>query len=312
MNLPANIQNLAQIIELARPSFTQLAKIHGAVTFEREASFAIQILLDNEYLAGVAAQNPDSLKYAVLNIASAGLSLNPMKPEVYLVPRKVNGRQKVCADISYFGYKKLAEDSGAIEWAQAEIVYKKDEFKKRSANEAPIHNFNAFGDRGEPNGVYCVAKLPSGDFITSTMTLVEVKEIASKSEAFKKGVGPWFGTDTEWREMVKKTMIRRARKDWPSGKDQPIEVRNLLELDSEANPAVIEAPKASEDQRAHSFAALRELLAKSGRTEKELLDYSVRAFKRDIESLDKLADLEILKLQTFLKSVAPKQVKAAQ
>lgn len=51
-----------EIILSQEKSFKELALIHGAVNFKAEASFAMQILKSNNYLANIAFSNPDSFQ----------------------------------------------------------------------------------------------------------------------------------------------------------------------------------------------------------------------------------------------------------
>jgi len=44
------------------------------------------------------------------------------------------------------------------------------------------------------------------------MTIDEVNQIKNRSESAKKGNGPWI---TDYFEMVRKTVIKRASKYWP-------------------------------------------------------------------------------------------------
>ena len=76
-NLQKN-EKAGQLIFNYETDFKKLADIHGAVSFEQEASFAMQLLKASDYLCGVAVSNPDSLKTAILNVASIGLSLSPV------------------------------------------------------------------------------------------------------------------------------------------------------------------------------------------------------------------------------------------
>ena len=188
--------------------FETLAKMHGAVNFEAEASFALQILKNNNYLAGIAKTNPVSLQMAIVNVAAIGISLNPILKYAYLLPRK----GVVCLDVSYMGLVHLAVQSGIIEWVQADIVRKGEEFCLVGIDKAPEHKKNPFGEKTDIVGAYCVAKLASGDFLTTTMGIDEIYEIRARSEAFKKNSGPWITDDGE---MIKNTVIKRGYKLWP-------------------------------------------------------------------------------------------------
>jgi recombination protein RecT len=176
--------------------------------------FAMQAIQKNDYIYGIANSAPDSVRNAVINVASIGLSLNPATAYAYLVPRD----RRICLDISYQGLIKIATDTGSIRWAKAELVYTNDHFMYKGIAVLPEHSFNPFGDRGDFAGVYCVAKTSDGDFLVETMTAEQIHDIRNKSEAYKsfaKGTAkqcPWvdfFG------EMTKKTCIKRASKTWP-------------------------------------------------------------------------------------------------
>ena len=184
------------------------------LAYESESMFAMQAIQKNDYIYGIANSAPDSVRNAVINVASIGLSLNPATAYAYLVPRD----KRICLDISYQGLIKIATDTGSIRWAKAELVYTNDTFLYKGIAVLPVHEFNPFGDRGEFAGVYCVAKTSDGDFLVETMTAEQIHNIRNKSEAYKAFVAkkayqcPWvdfFG------EMTKKTCIKRASKTWP-------------------------------------------------------------------------------------------------
>ena len=184
------------------------------MAYESESMFAMQAIQKNDYIYGIANSAPDSVRNAVINVASIGLSLNPATAYAYLVPRD----KRICLDISYQGLIKIATDTGSIRWAKAELVYTNDTFLYKGIAVLPVHEFNPFGDRGEFAGVYCVAKTSDGDFLVETMTAEQIHNIRNKSEAYKAFVAkkayqcPWvdfFG------EMTKKTCIKRASKTWP-------------------------------------------------------------------------------------------------
>ena len=180
----------------------------GSVDYEKEQHFAMQLLVKNSTLLGVARNNPQSLKNAMLNIAATGLTLNPVSQLAYLVPRK----NEVCLDISYKGLIRTATDSGSILWAQAELVYNDDHFSMRSVGEKPDHTYTPFGDRGDFLGCYVVVKTIEGDFLTTVMSKDEIFYIRDNSQAYKAGYGPWKNFESE---MIKKTVVKRASKMWP-------------------------------------------------------------------------------------------------
>lgn len=185
-----------------------------SINFEREAEFAIQVLQANEYALKLATGNRQSVINAVTNVAAIGISLNPAKKQAYLVPRD----GKICLDISYMGLADLATASGSIKWVKAAIVYDTDKFSLNGFDKPPEHQFNPFGkDRGEPVGAYVVVKTADGDYLTEAMSAEEINDIRDRSSAWKAWVEkkkkcPWV---TDWGEMAKKTVIKRAYKTWP-------------------------------------------------------------------------------------------------
>jgi len=210
-----------QVYSLAK-AFDDVAK--GEISFKREALFAIQALEKNDYLMGIARNNPRSLQNAVMNIASIGLSLNSATSHAYLVPRK----GVVCLDVSYRGLVELAVSSTAMEYVQAKLVYKKDTFKYLGIKKEPSHEYSPFEDRGALIGVYCVGKTSTGDYLTETMSLKECHEIRDKSEAWKKRqMGPWKDFEGE---MMKKTVVKRASKLWPMTNNR---LANAIEIVNE-------------------------------------------------------------------------------
>lgn len=217
-----NAQN--QIVEMISQAGAKFVDIAPEMNAIKEQGFAMQCLNNNDYLMKAALSNPDSLKRAVINVASIGLSLNPAEKLAYLIPRSVKDsnkqwQTKIFLEPSYMGLCKLATDSGTIEWIQAKPVYSNDDFIDNGAGERPTHKYQAFKDRGEFQGVFCVAKLKSGDYLVEIMSAEEVNDIRGRSESFKKNYGPWI---SDYIEQAKKTVVRRAYKMWPrsSGMDR--------------------------------------------------------------------------------------------
>lgn len=292
MSLPVQIENMRQIVQSVAPEFSRLAQIHGAVNFEREASFAIGILKDNQFLAGIAQGHPDSLKRAVINVAAIGLSLNPVHKLAYLLPRD----KKIILAVSYIGLLKLATDCGAIKWAHADVVFSGDKFESRGPGVKPIHEFNPFSEtRGELVGAYCVAKTTDGEFLTTTMNMLEIESIRDRSDSWKahksKGVStPW---QTDKHDMIKKTVIRKAYKTWPMTDHRRFD--EAIAVSNEADPIDFNTPAlaAPSSDRDVKLSQMREMLSELGRTEDKFIEHAARTFSRQIASLSDLTDQEI-------------------
>lgn len=187
--------------------FSEIAEAEGnLVNYQKEAMFAMQTIQGSEHLQNA---NADSIRNSVINVASIGLSLNPALAFAYLVPRD----GKCCLDISYKGMVKIATDTGSIQWAKAELVYKGEPFQLNGYDSAPTHPFNPF-DRGDIStvvGAYCVAKLHDGTFMVETMSREVLDKIRATSKA-NNAKAPW----SMWpEEMMKKSVIKRAYKSWP-------------------------------------------------------------------------------------------------
>lgn len=203
------ITTIEQYVYGAENAF-QNVLVDRSINFEREAGFAMQILTSNDYITRLAVNDRQSVANAVTNVAAIGISLNPAKKQAYLVPRK----GKICLDISYMGLIDLAVQAGSILWAKASLVHEADAFTLNGFDRPPTHSHNPFSrDRGPMVGVYVVVKTPSGDYLTDCMSREEIDAIKHRSESVKAGKSsPW---DTDYGEMAKKTVVKRANKYWP-------------------------------------------------------------------------------------------------
>lgn len=199
------MSELVEFLQKAEPKFENAP---AGMLFDQEQSFALQLFSANPYLEKIARQSPLSLLHAMSNVASIGLSLNPAKKQAYFVPRG----GKICLDVSYMGMCDLAIQSGTLEFVQAKAVYAEDVYTNLGVDVKPSHTFNAFKNRGEVVGFYCVAKTIKGAYLTNEMSKAETDAIMMRSESGKKGSGPW---KTDYIQMSLKTVIRQAFKTWP-------------------------------------------------------------------------------------------------
>jgi recombinational DNA repair protein RecT len=288
---------IKSVIVEQRPQFDELARIHGAVSFQAEYSFALQILGKNDYLLGVALKNKTSLACAVLNVAAIGLTLNPALKLAYLVPRD----GEVCLDISYMGLIQLAVESGSILWAQTELVAEKDTFEFMGVGIRPLHKFNPFGDRGHFNGGYVTAKTRDGDFLTTIMTQSEIYAIRDRSPAwisFKNGKArscPW---DSDEGEMWKKTLVKRGWKLWPKA-ERNDRLARAIEVSNHVDPvdfSIVPKTAAAESD----MVKLKDQLASVPDGEKKLLKHVSDRVQRTIAKVDDMTPEEITYSVNFL------------
>lgn len=312
MSQLAKIDTVKQIVQSTEAQFKRLAHKVGAINYEREQVFAINALKDNEYLCGVAYNNKDSLRRAVLNVAAVGLSLNPIKRHAYLIPRE----GKVCLDISYQGMIQLALDIGAIKWAKAEIVYSEDEFQFTGINELPVHKFNPFSkDRGEIVGAYCVAKTPGGEYLAEIMPIEDIYSIRDRSVAWKSYKAgkakscPWA---TDPGEMIKKTVIRRAYKSWPMTEskerfEKAIDVtQDDHEIDVKHDTQLVEA---SQEDRKKQIETIKGQIEFLGREEEASLEFLTRTCQRKITAFEDLTQEELDHFESMMEQFVNQKLK---
>lgn len=221
---------------LEQEAFFKSALTESHVSWEKESQFAIQQLQKNKFLYDTAIKNKTSLQNAIINVSAIGISLNPANKHAYLVPRD----SMVCLDISYMGIMHLARQSGSIEWGQAKLVYKNDTYRNAGIDKAPIHEQATFGDKGEIIGVYCTVKLASGDYLTEEMDIAAINKIQETSKAKN---GPW---KTFREEMIRKTVVKRASKYWPSCDRVHNAVAVVNEHEGLTDEFIQTAPKLSE------------------------------------------------------------------
>lgn len=208
-NQVAVINNVNDVVMHQEQTFNQVCA-DDKIVFAKESQFAMQLMQSNKYLNETAWKNQDSLKNAIVNVASIGITLNPAKKFAYLVPRK----NAVCLDISYLGLIFLAQSVGSIAWAQCKLVKANDHYENMGLDKPPVHKYNAFASneqRGAVVGGYCTVKLPGGDFLTHEMNLEQIHAIQKLSSAGSRG--PW---KDHWDEMARKTIVKQASKYWPS------------------------------------------------------------------------------------------------
>jgi recombination protein RecT len=98
--------------------------------------------------------------------------------------------------------------SGALSTIRAVTVHAKDAFKYREGlNVELFHEPYINGDAGELKFVYVVLKFRDGGTQVTVMSQAQIEAVRRRSNAGSDG--PWV---TDYEEMAKKTVIRRAAK----------------------------------------------------------------------------------------------------
>lgn len=229
--------SIVEFVKQQEPLFVG-AVTDQSVTWAKESQFAIQYFQRNDYLSKTALSNPTSAQNAIINVAAIGITLNPASKLAYLVPRD----GMVCLDISYMGLLHLAQSTGSIKWGQCKLVYSNDTYESNGLDTAPIHKYNAFGDRGDVVGGYCTVKTADGDYLTEEMSLEEIKATEATSKAKN---GPWKNF---WEEMARKTIVKRASKYWPRA-ERPDNAIHVINEDEGVFQEPVMQHKSEEDIR---------------------------------------------------------------
>lgn len=167
----------------------------------------------NRVLITAISQNPSlleadrkSLFAAAMTAAQLGLLTDGVLGQAYLVPYK----GKVTLIPGYKGLIALARQSGEISSIDADVICERDQVDYVLGDESRFVVRPTWGDRGEPIGVFAVAKFKDGGIQRAVMTKDEVEAIRRRSPNGNSSV--WRDN---WSEMAKKTAIRRLAKMLP-------------------------------------------------------------------------------------------------
>ncbi len=248
-------QTVTDVVNFQQQHFQQIVT-SNEVEWAKESQFAIQALQKNDYLAKVAWNNQASLQNAIINVAAVEISLNPALKHAYLVPRD----GMVCLDISYMGLLHLAMAEGAIVWGQSKLVYSNDTYTNNGIDKSPTHKQNTFGDKGDIVGCYCTVKLKNGDYITEEMDIHALNKVKSTSKSLQGAGAKYSPWNTFPEEMMRKTVVKRASKYWPSCE----RLRTAVDVINEHEGIETEHEKeeAANDQRSEDIETLMAMLNK--------------------------------------------------
>lgn len=159
---------------------------------------------------------PSSVFTCILKAAEAGLDLSGVGGEAYLIPfKQQSGRLAAQFITGYRGLIKLAFRSGKMLDVETRVVYEGDEFTLVYGLDRKLVHIPALEDEGDAKrkvlGAYCIARFKDGGLAYEYMSRREIDAIRARSRAAN--AGPWV---TDWTEMARKTVARRASKYWPA------------------------------------------------------------------------------------------------
>lgn len=172
------------------------------------------------------------------------LGLEPNGYDAHLVP--YGTKCTLIAD--YKGLIKLAYQSGSVTNIEAAVVYDGDEFDYETCKHKPwgwIAGSKRLKHRGNPIGAYVIIHMKDGAIHRERMTTDEINAIRDRSPAGQSG--PWV---TDWDEMAKKTVYKRAAKWVP--KSPHLQQALLVDDDASiassepATEALLEMPSMSD------------------------------------------------------------------
>jgi len=143
---------------------------------------------------------------AMLTLSQLGLE--PDGRNAHLIPfenRKANIVECQLI-IDYKGFVQLIMQTGLVSRIHADVVRENDEFDyDRGILKSHKPNFRK--DRGKVFAVYCIIAMKDGTEKCEVMSRDDVEAVRKRSRSGTNG--PWV---TDWDEMAKKTVFRRASK----------------------------------------------------------------------------------------------------
>ena len=229
---------------------------------------------DMEKVAATSAGR-QSIYESCLKAAADGLLLDGREAALVRYNTKVNDSW---TDVAQYmpmiaGILKKVRNSGEVDTVYCNPVYSNDTFKLSLVAEGvPVAHEPALNDRGEFVGVYAVARLKNGSWTQPEwMSKSQVDAIRERSKTGatmdrdgkpRKPNGPWV---TDYDEMARKTVLRRAAKLWPSStdKDGAESLARVFENDEDFETIEL-TPQAAPPARKARGAAAKALAAPEG------------------------------------------------
>lgn len=155
---------------------------------------------------------PQSFFQCLLDLSALGLE--PDGRRAHLIPYK----DQCTLIVDYKGMVELIMRSGNVSSIHADVVCENDVFEY-DLGQVKAHKIDFRKPRGEVYAAYCVIENKDGSRRCEVMSKEEIESVRKRSRAANNG--PWV---TDWSEMAKKTVFRRASKWVP----MPPEVTDVL------------------------------------------------------------------------------------
>lgn len=198
-----------QVAKMAGEFAKALPQNVTADKFVRTAQTAIAMTRNIEKVS-----NPQSLLSACVKAATDGLILDGREAALVI---DYNGNVQYRPMVQ--GLVELAYRSGAVKLITTRVVHDADTFEFFMGDEERIvHRIDIRQPRGKAIAVYAVIQLTTGGVIREVMTVDQINTIRDRSDGWKAFAAgkikstPW---STDWDEMARKTVFRRAQKLLP-------------------------------------------------------------------------------------------------
>lgn len=206
---PRPIDTFRELLDKLKPQLQMALPKH--VDVGRMIRICVTTLQRNPDLL---ACTQESVLGCLFQCAQLGLEPDGLLGHAYLIPFRDNKNNRtICTLIvGYKGLLKLARQSNEIQSISARVVYSKDEFEYEFGLEDKlVHKPTHDEDPGELTYAYAIFRYKGGGYHFDVMNRVEIEAIRKRSKTGNNG--PWV---TDYDEMCKKTVLRRASKMAPA------------------------------------------------------------------------------------------------
>lgn len=224
----SSLEKMKDLVAKSTPTIKAVAA--SSVNPERLARIVIVACQRNPKLLECA---PMTVIGGALTAAAGGLDLEDGTGRAYLVPFFNGKKQRSEAQlvIGYRGYVSLMHNTGLIKRVDARIVHKKDTFSyELGANPILKHVPTEEVDPGPLTHVYCVVEFLNGGVQFEVMNRHQVESHRKRSK--QSDSGPW---KTDFEEMARKTVIRKAWKTIPVASERSARVAAIIDADGRAD-----------------------------------------------------------------------------
>lgn len=268
------------------------------MTPERMVRAALTAMLRTPALAQC---DQTSFMQAMLTLSQLGLE--PDGRMAHLIPFNNNKAQRVDCQliVDYKGLVELVNRSGKVSTIHADVVCENDDFEY-DMGEIKRHRVDLRKPRGKVYAAYARVVMKDGTCKCEVMGLDQIEAIRKRSRAGSSG--PWV---TDWDEMAKKTVFRRASK-WLSLSPELRDAVNVDDDQIEHTLAVETIP----DKPASRVEAARARAGIQSEPQGEIAQEALAERDNDHEpdqAQDAVSEDEINRLMEQFKTVEPDKSK---